>query len=345
MGQQAVAHPMGLQLYESAVRSAMRRCAAEEGGFAFDDLSVGSLRSPGRPDRRLPLERLHAAPVPLVRALARLAYRGASHVHRFDLRLPPATVPEVLTIHDLPPLRFADEGRIPGWAMRSAGDARLIIVPSEFAAAEVRELLGVERVAVVPNGVNVPPRADQVLSAEERNALGLPTRYVLHVGGSSSRKNLVGLAGAWLLLTAEVPDLSLVSVGPLTPQRRRLLGSLPKTVLTGHLPHDVGLRVMGSALAVVVPSLYEGFGLPALESMSVGTPVVAADRGALPEVCGGAALLVEPSAEAIADGLAKLVTEGELSRSLSAAGRARAATFTWEQCARGHLAAYRSAFG
>lgn len=100
---------------------------------------------------------------------------------------------------------------------------------------------------------------------------------------------------------------------------------------------------MRKAAAVIVQSLYEGFGLPALEGMICGTPVVAAARGALPEVCGEAALLVEPEGDSLAEGLRRVLEDSALAKELSMAGPQRATTFSWAEAAQQHLRVYREA--
>jgi len=187
----------------------------------------------------------------------------------------------------------------------------------------------------VPNGVDTAPV--DPLDERELEALGIRPPYVLHAGGATRRKNLDALAAAWRRLDA---DGTLVLCGPQHPARERLLADLPRAIYLGHLDHALTVRLMRSAEAVVVPSLYEGFGLPALEAMAVGTPVVAARRGALPEVCGGAAILVEPPAEGLAEGLAEALADGARLREL---GPRRAAAFTWERAAAQTLAAYEEA--
>jgi glycosyltransferase involved in cell wall biosynthesis len=101
---------------------------------------------------------------------------------------------------------------------------------------------------------------------------------------------------------------------------------------------------MAGALAVVVPSTYEGFGLPALEAMAAGAPVVAARAGALPEVCGEAAVLVAPTPDGLARGISDLANDEALRANLSSRGRLRAREFTWAAAAEGHLSAYGRAF-
>jgi glycosyltransferase involved in cell wall biosynthesis len=113
----------------------------------------------------------------------------------------------------------------------------------------------------------------------------------------------------------------------------------------GYREPAIVARLMASADAVVVPSTYEGFGLPALEAMAAGAPVVAADAGALPEVCDDAALLVRPRPGDLADGLRAAVNDEALRTTLIGRGRTRSSTFTWAKSARSHLAAYEIAFG
>jgi len=102
---------------------------------------------------------------------------------------------------------------------------------------------------------------------------------------------------------------------------------------------------MQAATLVVVPSLYEGFGLPALEGMAAGVPVVAANCAALPEVCGSAALLVPPTPAGLADGIMEVLEQREVETRLRHDGKSRAALFTWERAASATIAAYREAMG
>lgn len=325
--------PMGQQLHEASLARALRACAGTD--WRLSARRVASLRSGRVGAVRLPLRPVARVPYGAAAAVGRLAYGRADLVHRFDLRCPPHPNAEVLTVHDLPPLRFDDEGELPRWAAESARRAALVLCPSAFAAGEVAELLGVERVRVVPNGVDLN-------GAQPERPPGASGRFVLHVGGATARKNLEGLAAAWPLVARAAPDTTLVLCGPPHPRRDRLFAAQRNVVALGHVTHDRVLALMRAADAVVVPSLYEGFGLPALEGMAAGVPVVAANRGALPEVCGDAALLVEPTAEALADGILAVLEDGD---ALRAAGPARAAAFTWERAAAETLAVYEEAMG
>jgi glycosyltransferase involved in cell wall biosynthesis len=269
-----------------------------------------------------------------------LAARGARAILCPANLAPLAGRRNVVVLHDVAPLRE------PGWYSdmyvkyqrallpRIARRAARVIVPSAFSRDEVVDLLGVPeaRVAVVPGGVDArfAPEAD---GAGARAALGLDGKpYVLTVASRTARKNLNVLDLAARRLAARGVDL--VAAGGDRPQFRdddhaartgvRALGHVDDALLPG---------LYAGAAAFVLPSLYEGFGLTALEALAAGVPVVAADRGALPEVCGDAAQLVDPTdAEAVAAALERALDDPEPWR---AAGPPRAAPLTWEATARG----------
>lgn len=332
--------PMGQQRYESEIQRALR---ALDHDWTFSARRVTSARSDIAGARRLPSRLNSRAPLTLSRALGALLYGHPDLVHRFDLRLPAAVGAEVVTVHDLPPLRFPDEGTTTVATAASARRARMVICPSEFAANEVRELLGVRAVRVIPYGVsddylNAAPATDEAL-----RTLGIDRPFVLHAAGASARKNLPALAAAWRQLSETDEDVQLVLCGPADQRRDNAFAGLPRVVKTGRLESPTVAGLMRRSAAVVVPSLYEGFGLPALEGMVCGAPVVAADRGALPEVCADAALLVEPDGEAIAQGLRAVLSDSSVSSRLRDAGPPRASTFSWELAASEHLRVYQEA--
>jgi alpha-1,3-rhamnosyl/mannosyltransferase len=248
-------------------------------------------------------------------------------------------------VHDLPPLRFHDEGTLPRWSVTTARDARLIICPSAFAADEAATLLGAERIRIVPNGVARHFFDAAPFSVTELAALGIEGPFVLHAGGATRRKNLEGLAAAWREVAKQIPGIRLALVGPPDSRRDQAFSGSPRTVRLGHRHAGDVARLMTSAALVVVPSTYEGFGLPALEAMAAGVPVLAARAGALPEVCGDAALLAGPDPGGLAAGIQELVEDADLRGELVKRGRERARDFTWERSARGHLEAYGEAFG
>jgi glycosyltransferase involved in cell wall biosynthesis len=244
----------------------------------------------------------------------------------------------VVVLHDVAPLRE------PSWYSdlyvrwqravlpRIAARAALIITPSVFSQREVVDLLHVrpERVAVVPGGVDArfSPHADP---APARAAHGLGERpYVLTVASRTARKNLAVLDLAARRLAARGVDL--VAAGGDRPQFRSEDATVGVRAL-GHVDDALLPGLYAGAAAFVLPSLYEGFGLTALEALAAGVPVVVADRGALPEVCGDAAQLVDPTdAEAVAVALERALDDPDPWR---AAGPPRAASLTWDATARG----------
>jgi len=337
----ATTNPMGQQRYEHEIQAALRRVAGPE--WSFELVTVASARSNIPGTRRMPMRLNAAAQLPVSRAAGRVLYGNPDLVHRFDLRLPAAWGREVVTVHDLPPLRFPDEGTLTRSAAAGARRAARVIVPSRFAGEELEELIGVAHVDVIPYGV-IADYVDTVeVTDDQLRDLGIRPPFLLHAAGASLRKNLSGLADAWHLLSVRHTKLSLVLCGPPDVRRDRLFDGAPRVVRTGRLESPAVAALMRRASAVVVPSTYEGFGLPALEGMVCGAPVVAARRGALPEVCGDAALLVEPDGKAIADGIEYVLTDHTLADGLRERGRRRAADFDWDDAAREHLRVYRLA--
>src|SRR5215213_6958594 len=221
----------------------------------------------------------------------------------------------VVVIHDVAALRHPEWYSKPYVAYHRAvlptiaKRARLVITVSEFSRREIQEVLGVDA-HVIPNGV------------DERFKPGPKKDYALVVGTKIARKNLAALSE-----TAAALGMELVAAGS---ARRYMKGETTSIRELGYVPDEELPALYAGARVLLMPSLYEGFGLPCLEAMASGTPVVAANRGALPETCADAALVVEP--EDFADAaLAAVTTENER---LIQAGLERAARFTWERTAR-----------
>jgi glycosyltransferase involved in cell wall biosynthesis len=281
----------------------------------------------------------------LRRAAGRFIYRRHDVVHRLDLRLPPARHPEVLTILDIVPWRFSDEGPVPADAAITARQAAAVICPSQFSADEVSSRFGVADPVVIHCGVDRRFLDAVPLAESQLEALGIRIPFVLHAGGCTQRKNLAGLAGAWPHVRSGHAGSMLVLMGPPDGRRDRLFASLPDAVRLGRVDDELVPGIMAAAAAVVVPSIYEGFGLPALEGMAVGAPVVAVNRSSLPEVCGNGAFLVEPDPPALAEGLRAVLEGGTETEAVRARGRRRAAGFTWEASVASHAAVWRSCIG
>lgn len=222
------------------------------------------------------------------------------------------------------------------------GGARLLTV-SEFSRGRIAAALGVDAAAigVLPEGgehiLRVP--ADDAVLAK----LGLePGRYALVVGNPAAHKNLSALTAAAEALGRH--GLVLAVAGAADPAVFRAGGGVAAAAarVLGRVSDGELRALYAQALCLVFPSRYEGFGLPPLEAMTCGCPVVAARAGAVPEVCGEAALWFDPAQPAtLRDALLRLITEPGLRDTLRAAGLARARLFTWERAARELLALIR----
>jgi glycosyltransferase involved in cell wall biosynthesis len=212
-----------------------------------------------------------------------------------------------------------------GLVPRSARRAGLVLALSHTAAADVAHALRIppEKVRVVS------PYADACFTPAEgaaervRERFGLE-RYCLAVGDLGPRKNLAALGAAVRSLGDD--DLALALVGKPGPDGERIARESGGRWL-GHVDDATLADLYRAAAVSAYPSLYEGFGLPVVEAMACGCPVVASDRGALPEVAGDAAILVEPTARGIAEGLQRALVPEEAAR-LRAAGPARAAHYS-----------------
>lgn len=284
-------------------------------------------------------------------------------VHMLAPSVPvPTRAPLVVTVHDLTPLQFPHfYGRAARWAFRRAldqavGQAERIIAVSQRVAADLRDLCGVgpERVRVVYSGI--APRFARAVPAEARAAVCAryevePGRFFLYVGTITARKNLVPLLQAYAaarpavgvpLVLAGAPGLGAEQV--LAEVARLRLESAVR--VAGYVPAEDLPALLASALALVHPSIYEGFGFTPLEAMASDTPVAASRGGSLPEVVGEAGLLVEPeNVAAWQEALLRLALDSGLRQTLRAAGRVRARQFTWERAARATLAVYGEVLG
>lgn len=274
------------------------------------------------------------------------APRPAAIFHGLNQRLPQVRLRRaVSTFHDLFVLTgdySSDEfrRRFAGLARSAAERSDLIIAVSEFAASQIRGLLGVEpsRIRVVPHGVL--PAAGP----------GLPRdKIILHVGAIQKRKNIVRLVEAFEQLGAE---WRLVLAGSLGFGATEILGRIAESPrkadiqLPGYVSREQLARLYARASVFAFPSLDEGFGMPVLEAMAAGVPVLTSNRPALAEVSGEAATLVDPAdGAAIVSALQRLTTDEALRRDLIGRGLKRAADFTWENAVAKTWAVYRELTG
>jgi glycosyltransferase involved in cell wall biosynthesis len=286
--------------------------------------------------------------------------------HSPDFVLPPVGhTPAILTVHDLSFLRvprfFVPGFReyLEGAVRRAVRHAGHILADSESTRRDLIELLGVEpeRASVLYPGVE--PRFRPIEDAELPNWVraryDLPGRFVLGLGTLQPRKNFDGLIEAFGRLLAargdepEIAGLHLVIAGGRGWMYEETL-ALPARLGLGNRVHFPGFvadddlpALYNLAAAFAFPSWYEGFGLPVLEAMACGTPVVAADNSSLPEAAGEAALRVNAGdADGLADSLGLLLVDSTLRGRLVAAGYEQARHFTWQGAAEQLLAAYRS---
>ena len=340
----ATAVPMGAQVYQEqiAARAAEALASVDDRSWRVRRLVVRSMRAPLPGNARLPLGRVSGASATMRRGLGAVLHGRDTVAHRMNLELPPAPSGDVVTLHDVVAWKFPDESPPVPAAIEELRRAAAVICVSRFSATEAVELLGISDPHVVHNGVDErffdPKPADRDLL----DALGIDGPFVLTAGGAARRKNLEGLAAAWLIVARNRPDLHLVLAGPEHPRRTELFAGLARVHLVGRLPDAVVPGLYAAADAVVVPSLYEGFGLPALEGMAAGRPVVVAATSSLPEVVGDGGILVEPTGAGLASGILDAVSGDAEVATVAARGRARAGEFTWERSALAHARVWAS---
>ena len=343
----------GVRRYVSELYGAMAHVAPDA-----EVIAIGAREGIALPPR---VVRRAAVPFPTnlgwMAASLPLAVHGA-HVSVFHAPAYTAPLwgvhPQVLTIHDVSYERRPDwnayrNDRVRrAFYRRGALAADRIVTDSTFSATEIAAAYGIasDRIHVVPLAASAafaPGRFDAA-----RAPAGVRVPYAIHVGDLHVRRNLITALTAILEVRAAGSPLRLVCAGidrGVGDALRTAAAADPEAlVLTGPVDEPALVNLYRGAALLVYPSLYEGFGLPVLEAMQTGIPVVTADCASMPEVAGGAALLVEPlDVGAWRDAIAAVWQDGDVRERLRAAGLARAAQFSWTRTAAETLAVLRQA--
>ncbi len=277
-------------------------------------------------------------------------------VHSPNYVVPPARgAAELMSVHDLtfvhfPELCTADTLAYPPLIRRALRRGASIHTGSEFVAEEIRHTFGLapERVTVVPYGVTELAAPGPGTDAAAGRRLAGAERFVLALGTVEPRKDLPSLVRAFGALADAHPDVSLVVAGPdgwgadalssaiaASPHRDRIRR-------LGWVSDDQRAALLRGASVYAYPSIYEGFGLPPVEAMAAGTPVVTTRAGSLPEVVGDAATVVAPGdVDALGQAIADLLDDDALAQSRRAAGLARSRRYSWEATTEGLVELYR----
>ncbi len=266
--------------------------------------------------------------------------------------------PIVTTVHDLSVLRHpewhpADRVR---WYEKdfSAGLARTthFITVSQFSKREMTQVLHVpaDRITVIGLGVRevFRPRPTQEIH-DRLTRLGLPSDYFLYAGTLEPRKNVTGLLAAYAMLPAGIRQRTALILAGVTGWGRQAVEEWiaghhlnGRVRVLGYVQDETLAFLYAGARALVWPTLYEGFGLPPLECMACGTPVITSNLASLPEVTGEAALLVDPRDEnELTHAMSRIAEDADLTARLRAVGLTRSAAFSWPDCVRAHAEVYR----
>jgi glycosyltransferase involved in cell wall biosynthesis len=365
----AIQQHAGIGRYADALARALLALGTDDSLRLFYTDPLG--RAPAPPLDQLPRRVLRQANKPwrlkvllssfLNRPLDRVIDPATDVFHATDNVLPPLRhARSVFTVYDLTFLEFP-EVHMPlnRWysrlmVPRSLRTADAVIAISECTKRDAVTAYGVpaDCIRVIHLGVDARFRSiDPGVAAGIRNQYHLPARFILAVGTIEPRKNLIALLDAYHELMQRVPDLKLVVVGKRGWRadaffdRLRELGLVDRVIFPGFVPDDDLPAVYSSATVLAFPSIYEGFGLPVLEAMACGTPVVCSDTSSLPEIAAEAAILVSPDdVRGWVQALQRVVTDEPLRLDLRRRGLRRAARFTWESTARKTHAVYEEVY-
>lgn len=297
-------------------------------------------------------------------AAARASKADVLHVPYFAPPLIPR-IPTVVTIQDIIPLRlpaYRPAGKIKIYmdlVARAAKHATMVIAISQHARQDIIDVLHIpsERIRIIYQAIGEEyqpvTNQEQIKAARERYGLG--ERYIFYIGGLDQRKNVPQLVRAFAHLQAQIgdPHLQLFisgnpdkQKGPLFPDPRPVAADLGMggQIIYRFVEEEDKPAIYSGASLFVFPSIYEGFGLPPLEAMGCGTPVVCSNRTSLPEVVGDAAITVDPdNTHALVDAIRRVLTDEALQTDLRARSLARAKQFSWRKTAQETIAVYEEA--
>jgi glycosyltransferase involved in cell wall biosynthesis len=273
--------------------------------------------------------------------------------------------PVVVSIHDLSfehlpqTFKWRSRKQLRITVRRSAREAARVIALSEYARNDIIATYHIipEKVTTIPLSAadHFRPIGNKEELQRVRQTYGIEGEYILSVGAIQPRKNLSRLVAAYsrlrrVKLKGKFPKLVLAGkCAWLYDETLRTIKELEvsdSVILTGYVPEGDLPALYSGAVCFIYPSYFEGFGLPPLEAMKCGTPVIVGDRTSLPEVVGNAGILVDPfDVNALAAAIEKIITDSSLRAELAVKGLARATLFDWRETARQTLAVYRKASG
>lgn len=290
--------------------------------------------------------------------------RGLDLVHDTTGTAPLALAPakRIATIHDVFPLSFPGHSTLLDtliyhyWLPIAVKRVNAVITVSEQSKRDIKQhlYLAEEKITVIQSAACAhfrELREDEIYSALAR--VGVERPFILYVGSVEPRKNLLRLLDAYTQLREWSPKWRLVIVGARNywksspvAQAVEQKGLQDCVTFTGYVPDEDLPALYNGADLFCFPSLYEGFGLPVLEAMACGTPVITSNTSSLPEVAGDAALLVDPyNVEEIATAMRRVLEDPALAQELRKKGLERAKQFTWEKTARETIAVYEKVLG
>lgn len=362
----------GIASYTRNLAEVLLQTGQVEAHFFYGVKWSGSIREipmPALAPLKIIIKKILPYPYEISRFFMQRRFQKGIRRHPVDIYHEPNYIPyrfdgpTVITVHDLSHIRYAhmhpvERVRIMNKLLPRAVDAASeIIVDSDFVGREVIDQYGVtpEKVHAIHLGVSQEyrPRPDEEIAGRLERYSVVPRSYILAVGTLEPRKNLIQAIDAYVGLPETIRKVTPLVIagmkGWLNKQleaRIRQYETCGQVRWLGYVPaEDLPLLYSGATL-LVYPSLYEGFGLPVLEAMASGIPVITSNRASLPEVAGDVGLMVDPEdIDGMRTSMLRLIDDRDEAARLGALGIDRARQFTWQACAQKTLGVYRRAVG